>query len=225
MYAQALSGFLRWAAGRYERIQERWPGQLAELREAASSSDQHRRTPQIVANLQLGMEYFLRFARTCGALSEKSADKLSDQCWAALGSAAKAQYLHQKSEDPVDRFLQLMQSLLASGRAYLQDLRSENQRSQKGDHIGWRDGGVAMLNPEAAFGAAQKLAQDQGEYIVIGQKALWQRMADRRLLVGSDPDRNLKKEPIMGQRKRVIKIPIRLLRLDAEDRDDRDDRS
>jgi bifunctional DNA primase/polymerase-like protein/primase-like protein len=58
-YAQALSGFVCWFAHRYERIQERWPERLAKLREEASGSDQHRRTPGIVANLQLGMNHFL----------------------------------------------------------------------------------------------------------------------------------------------------------------------
>jgi hypothetical protein len=164
------------------------------------------------------MNHFLKFAMDCGAPSEKEAWKLQEDMWKALGSAARAQYRHQKSEDPVNRFLQLMQSLLASGRVYLQDLESENAPNPKGDHVGWLDNDVALLHPDAAFGAAQKLAQEQGEFIVIGQKALWPRIKDRGFLIGSDSDRNLKRETIRSKRPRVLKIPSRLLRLDAEDR-------
>jgi hypothetical protein len=139
-----------------------------------------------------------------------------------LGAAARAQYRHQKSEDPVNRFLQLIQSLLASGRVYIQDLESESARNPKGDHVGWLDGDVALLNPDAAFAAAQKLAQEQGEFLSVGQKTLWQRMRDRGLLARSDAERNLAKMTIGKQRRRVLALAPGTLGFGSEDRDDRD---
>ena len=214
IYAQVLSGFLFWSARHYERIRQRWPERIADLREDASRSEHHRRTAGIVADLQLSMNHFLKFGMDCGALSERQVVELMEQNWEALGLVARAQCRHQKSEDPVNRFLQLMQSLLASGRVYLKDLESVNAPTPKGEQVGWIEDGVALLNPEAAFAAAQKLAQDQGDFLTIGQKMLWSRMRDRGILVGSDADRNLKRETIMGDRQRVVKIPMRLLSLD-----------
>jgi hypothetical protein len=222
MYSQVLSAFLCWLAAHYADVSERRIDKFVELREQAAGSEQHRKTPEIVANLQLGMDSFLRFARAVAAVSEKEAAKLKDQCWNALGDAARAQHRHQKSEDPVVRFLQLMQSLLASGRVFLEDLETDNCRNQKGDRVGWLQENVALLNPDAAFAAVQKLAQDQGEFLTIGQKTLWARMRDRGLLLGSDADRNLKRETIHGDRQRVVRLPKGLLSLDAGDRDNRD---
>ena len=111
---------------------------------------------------------------------------------------------------------------MASRRVYLEDLETDNSRNQKGDHVGWLEGDMALLNPDAAFAAVQKLAQDQGEFLTIGQKTLWGRMRERGVLVGSDADRNLKRETIKGDRQRVVKLPRRLLSLDGADRDNRD---
>ncbi|HYR61397.1 MAG TPA: DUF3854 domain-containing protein [Actinomycetota bacterium] len=43
--AQALAGFLRWMAGRYEATQSQFAALLPELRDRAAASGEHRRTP------------------------------------------------------------------------------------------------------------------------------------------------------------------------------------
>jgi hypothetical protein len=68
LYAQALAGFVRWLAPQYDDVRRRLRSEITELRQAATRSAIHRRTPEIVANLALGLRYFLTYAREIGAL-------------------------------------------------------------------------------------------------------------------------------------------------------------
>ena len=77
LYAQAMSGYLRWLAEFYEGLQEHLKEEHAELRALASTSAQHRRPPGITADLALGLRYFLRFARESGAISTEQAEEFS----------------------------------------------------------------------------------------------------------------------------------------------------
>src|SRR5918994_4761807 len=84
LYALAMSGYIRWLATRYDGIRESLKEEHAELRRAAGASGQHRRTPGIVANLALGLRYFLIFAHESGAIDSKKARKLWARGWRVL---------------------------------------------------------------------------------------------------------------------------------------------
>lgn len=222
LYAQAMSAFLQWLAPRYRTIKKKQANTLSKLRREAANSRQHKRTPEIVANLMLGMRYFLKFAKSVGAISEDEAEQSANEAWQALGAAAKAQNRHQRAEDPVQRFLELIRSALATHRAHLASAGSGRSEDDNGECIGWISENCVCLDPEVAFATAQKLAHEQGEFIPVGQKTLCQRMRDRGLLVRSDAERNLVRKTIGGVRRRVIAIDHKLLGVAVHNRDDRD---
>jgi hypothetical protein len=95
------------------------PETLARWMDYATESAQHRRTPEIIAHLQLGFFRYLQFAQSIGSITEEKALELQEDSWKALGEAAGAQYRHQKSEDPVGRFLELIRSALSTYNAHL----------------------------------------------------------------------------------------------------------
>ena len=80
-----------------------------------------RRTPGIIADLALGLRYFLRFANEVRALSEAEAEELWVRGWWALGEAAAAQFHHQAASEPTRRFRELLSAAVASGRTYVAD--------------------------------------------------------------------------------------------------------
>ena len=73
LYTLAMSGYIRWLASRYEGIRESLKDGHAELRRAAGAGGQHRRTPGIVADLALGLRYFLLFAHESGTIDSETA--------------------------------------------------------------------------------------------------------------------------------------------------------
>jgi len=151
---------------------------VLELREAAARSGAHRRTPGIVADLAAGFEAFLLFARSTGALTDGQCEEFWGQAWGALGEAARHQGDHQAGADPAQRFLELLRSAIASGRAHVADpdgdrpdavggswgwrMNSFGTHEPKGDRVGWLFGDDLYLEADAAYGAAQRLGADAG---------------------------------------------------------------
>jgi bifunctional DNA primase/polymerase-like protein/primase-like protein len=213
LYAQGMSAYLQWFASRYETKKQKLPEVLAMWRTRANNSAQHRRIPEIIAHLQVGACRFLEFARDVGAITGDEALKLREKSWRALGQAAAAQNRHQKSEDPVRRFLELIRSAISTGKAHLGDAASGSHEEGQGDCIGWASEEFVLLDPDRSFATAQKLAQEQGEFISVNQKTLWQRMKDRRVLAISDADRNLVKTRIGNHRTRVVALSRKTLGL------------
>lgn len=228
LYAQAMTGFLVWVAGRYEELTELRPRRLQELRSLATASGQHRRTPGIVADLALGLETFLRFARDVGALSEAEALALWERGWAALGEAAAAQVEHVASADPTRRFLELLASAIASGRAHVasedgtepEAPRSWGWRERTvgtgdyvrdewqplGNQVGWLSEGQLYLEPDAAYKAAQGAATVEG--LSVQPRTLWKRLKEKGLLVRTDEKRkrNVVRETLQGVRREVLHL-------------------
>src|SRR5262249_45056246 len=104
-YAAAMAGFIHWLAPQYDAVRRRLRGEVAELRDRARSEGQHARTPGIVADLALGLRYFLDFALAAGAISEAERADLWRRGWAALGEAGAAQAAQIATAEPAGPLL------------------------------------------------------------------------------------------------------------------------
>jgi hypothetical protein len=59
----------------------------------------------------------------------------------------------------------------------------------QGDRLGWIRKDDLLLDPDAAYAAAQKLARDQGTAIATKQRTLWKRLDEQGLLASRDQAR------------------------------------
>jgi Domain of unknown function (DUF3854)/Domain of unknown function (DUF927) len=220
LYAQAMASFVRWLALRYEQLRSGLNAEHVALREAASTSTQHKRTPGIMADLALGLRYFLLFANEVGAVSEAEAEELWVRGWLALGEAAADQSQHQAASEPTRRFRELLTAAVASGRAHLAGpnghepaspeawgwrLSGEEWRPQ-GERVGWVDGEDLYLEPEASFAAVQKQGRDSGEALAVTGRTLRKRLHERGLLTSTDSNRQTLtvRRTFAGSRKDVL---------------------
>ena len=117
-YAEAQGAFIQWIAPRYEVLQAALAQRVTDLRLEAAKVTAHARTPEMIANLQAGFEFYLDFAVDCGAIELNNQKRLADRCWDALLKAGSAQAKHQETTEPTERYLSLLRSCVASGRAY-----------------------------------------------------------------------------------------------------------
>ncbi len=226
LLARAMSGYLQWLAPQIDALQQTLPTLKTELRGMATASEQHRRTPDLIANLAIGMKLFLRFAVECEAISEKEKQTLWDRSWSALGEAGATQDRLQQHEDPVDRFIALLVAALSSGRAHVVDAEDGGKPEQAelwgwreevlpvsgsrwrehGDRIGWLGGDDLYLEPEASFSVIQKLAASQGTSLSIASRTLWKRLNERGLLASHEAGKNLARVTVVGNRRGVAHI-------------------
>ena len=210
IYAQAMSAFLQWLAPRYVDVKKHLPKQIERFRTAATRSHQHARTPEIVANLMVGLNCFLRFAAEVGGLSVDDAKACRAKALRALGQGAAAQTRGQAGEDSAQRFLNLIAALLDREDACLREAATGAPSDRERGHcIGWTTtDGLVLLEPESAYAAVHQLAALQGEAFPVRCKTLGKRLEESGLLTHHDKNRNMTQVTIGAARKRVWSIKM-----------------
>jgi hypothetical protein len=221
-YAAAMACFIRWLAPQLDNIRSGFSSERAELRDKATSMGQHARTPCLVADLAVGLRYFLAFAVATRALSEEERDDLWKSGWDALVQAAAAQTAGIETAEPAGLFLRLLQAALVGGYAYLADehgapplepqrwgwRRDGNAWEPRGRCVGWVVDGEVYLEPEGSYAAVQRLAADQGEPSTVSKYTLRRRLAEKGFLAATDRDRGklTTRKTLQGARREVLHV-------------------
>jgi hypothetical protein len=245
LYAQAFASYVQWVARHYEQIHARLKEETEELRREACRSANHKRTPDIVAKLAIGMRHFLSFAREMGAITAEEERQLWQRCWQALGAAGTSQASHLAAADAASRFMELICAVLSSGRAHVAGPENRepenpeawgwrNSQSQYGEwkpqghQIGWLDGEDLYLESEAAYAEAQSLAREGNEPLPVGKTTLHKRLHERGILASTGPTRGTLtvRKTLAGRRREVLHIHsqsvLSLLETDQSDQTDQD---
>src|SRR5262249_47498486 len=133
----------------------------------------HKRSPVTVANLYLGLKYFMLYAVSVHAISPEQADEYLSIGWTVLNDVAKAQGEYQMASNPILTYVGNIKAALACGIAHIaapDGSAPANNPSAYGwrqngtdwiswhalgTRIGWIDGDNLYLEPKAAFAAAQ----------------------------------------------------------------------
>ena len=222
-YAKAMAALIQWLAGRYEQVQSEFHGEFPRLRGWAQSlGGAHARTPSIVADLLLGFWYFTRFAMEMGGISEQTQQSLWRGAEVAIGEALSAQAQFLGESDPVVRYLQLLATILGTGRGHVVDLRSGGPPADaaewgwtwigtawhtRGEPIGALDGNDLFLIPDVAFGAVQALSRQAGETSLGTSTTLHRLLDGRGLILSKDQGRGfMTRRFINGARTSVLHL-------------------
>jgi len=233
--AVAMAGYIRWLAARRDGLEAAVHADMIALRDRAHGSPAHRRTPELVANLGCGWQWWLRYAVDAGALTSNESDAVWGRVWHGLGDAAAQQDAQQRSAEPTRRFLELLAGAIAAGAAHVADPAGEppgdarpwgwrertigtgeNAREEwhpQGARVGWIDEDGLYLEPEASFNAAQKLGVGGGEPLAVGQRMLSRMLFERQLLVRAERERGryTVRRDLEGRRRNVLHLPSEIL--------------
>src|SRR5690606_21710235 len=80
MYPNAMAAYIAWVGQNYERLARELPERRARYR-AEAQGLQHARLPDAVATLFIGLETFVEFALTAGAIDEAQQHHLRAEGW------------------------------------------------------------------------------------------------------------------------------------------------
>jgi hypothetical protein len=122
-FTAAMAGYLQWMAPRRDVLLanhfQRFQAAYADFIQHTQGA--HERTPEILAELLVGADYFLEFAIDVGAITpdEQSAQRQSIRD--GLLSLVADQIEEQHNADDATRFLQILHGLLATGEVYLEN--------------------------------------------------------------------------------------------------------
>jgi hypothetical protein len=116
--AEAMAGYVAYIA---RQPKEAFAKRALELRAAATrDGGQHRRIPENIAQLMLGVETFLNFAVEAQAVTVEQRTALCYEAWNQLTNISAAQTAFHRDEQPASRFAALLAGVLSSGRAHTQ---------------------------------------------------------------------------------------------------------
>jgi hypothetical protein len=213
-YAGAMAGYLSWLAGRYEGVHAEVRDRLARLRGDLrdGQAQAHARTPSNVAQLTIGLDFFLQFAEGTGAIDAARRAALKARIDAALREVGQAQEEQQVDAEPTAHFLRLLRSCIGSGRAHVAGVKGEEPAAgpaawgwrprqvgsgdqareewqPQGRRVGWLDGGNLYLDPEAAHAEAQRFATEKGEAMGLTTRTLGKRLHEKGVLKATDQSR------------------------------------
>jgi hypothetical protein len=208
-FAAAMAAFVRWLTKRYATVLTDLPRKRAQFRDKAVVGCQHARTPGIVADLAIGLQYFLDFAVEVSAIDSAKRAELAERGWKALVAAAQEHADHVVHAEPCGQFLALLCAALASGRAHVASSTgnepdnaeawgwrsmtvawgSRQEWQPQGKRFGWVSGEDLYLEPVAAYAECQRLATELGEALSINPRTLWRRMREKGLLFSWEQSR------------------------------------
>jgi hypothetical protein len=138
LFAQAMSGFLRWLAPRLDELERGVERRLEELRAAAFEAGLRGRSADVTAQLFLGLERFLAFAVEVGALDEEAVTERRESAWSVLVQGGAAQVRTRAETKPSTRFVSALRAALSRGLAHVAGKDGKYPRHVDPRPWGWR---------------------------------------------------------------------------------------
>jgi hypothetical protein len=191
-YPVAMAHYIAW-------IQQNWAAVNKSLHEyhdkyhaAVPKKGVHLRLPETVALMQAGYNIVLDFAADHGVIPASGIADHLDLSNDIFMRLLKRQSGRVNAESPGIRFIDVLQGLLASGRAILR------RRSDTGNWtpaeaapgqaiIGWDDpaAGIIFLNPRESYAQVYRQCDSMQEYFGHPQAAVWDDFNELKYLAGT----------------------------------------
>lgn len=218
-FSGLMAGYIQWLASRLDQLKAEFPMTVQQLRDAAirdGFASSHPRAPELFSNLVAAPEFFCDYLLDVNNITDAESNELQLQIESGLKDALSEQAEYQQEQCEVERFLELVRSVLSSGNGHIantldkgppkvrpyswgwrdagSDVFGDKQHKPCGDCIGWYQQSVEdkpdeiWLDPNSAFKAAQQFAKAQSEPFFLSASSLWRRMSDRNLLLADEKD-------------------------------------
>jgi hypothetical protein len=214
LFAQAMAAYIDWIAPDYERVMAEKKVEVANNRaraiDHAKGGGHHARAPGIIAEVIYGIQLFLAFAASTGAISELEREAYEAEAWTCLLHSSVTQVEGQDEADPASQFIRLITSAIATGRAHLVTDEGKvppnpmawgwrlteipfstggcrDEWRPLGKKVGWLlTGGTSLLlDSDAAYSEAQALATSTGGGFSIRPVTLGKRLNERGYLTAT----------------------------------------
>ena len=212
----AMKGYLEWLAPQIDELPSHFAEDFERLREEARKTSKtrtrHRRLDEMVAHLFLGLNTFIHFALSQGALSQKEAADLLQEAWETLNQVADDLAQVAEREEPTKRFFEALQELQTLGRIYFATMEDATpevaERTLGAVKIGWGpdDKGVYYLLWGPAWEQVIKYLRTQEEGISLSKNSLLDSIEQQGLLDRTQAERRVIKKKIAGNGYRVLPI-------------------
>jgi len=196
LLSHAMRGYLEYLAPQMEDL----PGQEKEafmhLREEAfkkaTIKTRHSRLNEAISHLHLGLNSFLSFVVSQGALTQEEGKKLLQEAWEIFNQLADEQALQEQAGEPSKKIAEASLELEAQGRIYWADMEDTPGFLANSVKVGWKDEGKGIFytNLGTLFKEVNQHLRGQGEYLSLSKADFISYLNQRELLVEKDKATN-----------------------------------
>ena len=162
----------------------------------------HGRVPEAVAQLEIGMEFFLRFLHEWGGFADDWCREIFERFQNILTQLARKQSDSIDEDKPTHKFICKIYALLESNQAHLLD-RNDTNELGFGTCLGYQDAEFLYLYNEVAHKLVRKFCEDQGESFSCSPRGLLKALAEEGL-IQPGVQQNTRPLRVGGKQKRVI---------------------
>jgi len=200
----AMALYIAWIKENMKSLQEAFPRRFREFRARAMEDGFHRKLPEQAAFMGFALEVAMEFFRESGMLTDPEAVSIAQDGWQIFGQLAARQQQRIKDDDPVDRFFDIIGTLLHQHNVKIDPMPSSCLPSIGAqDKVGFYDESVLYLIPTAAWHAVQSFCQKESTHFSCGRNTFFQ-MLQSKNIIATAPS---------GDRSHVIKIDGKALRV------------
>lgn len=162
VYGYAMAGYIRWVAERWDELKNELPSFVADERAKSDGNGHHKRLPNATAVLYAAFTMAMHYAIEIGAISQDDAARYRAECRRALQDMAETQNQATEAEDPAQKYVTIIATLVAMNKAYIPGKKEDaNLGATMGEKLGWHDGVSVYLLP-GAYNAVCRYARDEG---------------------------------------------------------------
>jgi hypothetical protein len=204
----AMFSFISWLRDRIDDIRKEFPERFMSLRTLAFKDDIHRRLPELSAFLQFSYETILSWAVDKKVIPEKDKFALMAGSWEIFKDAIKEHSDRLHREDPVEKFKDILSTLIAQGKVRLDGKNNSDSimGSGMGEIIGYHDEDFLYLIPSGIWKSVQVFCRDSNTHFPVSKNTLYQMLRNRGIIKDHEEDRNTVRIKIAGRTIRVLKV-------------------
>lgn len=174
-----MVGYIKWLAMQAEILPEQLKQFFLRNRERAFIDQVQGlgRTGDILAWLQIGMEYFIDYLRYLNMMDDDLMEQMKEKSWKVLSRQGERQLERATEERPTEQFLTTLRELIETKALLVEKYPIEVELGceRKGELVGYEDDSIYYLFPKVVYHHVSQFFHQQNQRFPISQNQL-QRM-------------------------------------------------
>ncbi len=182
--AGIMTGYITWLIPRIDELTPCLKAQFTQLRQTAISQGCTGlgRTGDMIAWLQIGLEYFFTYAAAVGILTNEVSQAEQQESWKILCDLVSSQTARAEEDKPCNLFLTAFQELRENESIALQKCVENATIPKSKNMVGYYDDDFYYLQPSTIYQAVVQFYHKQNSSFPLSKAQLFKQLQEENLI-------------------------------------------
>lgn len=182
LFPHAMSSYVHWVKDNIDMIQERFKNDFTELRCRATMEEVHSKLPEQSAFLMFGLGMAIEWIKSRGVMTNEGGVALAKEGWGIFLSSSARQNKIIAQEDPVKKFIDLVNSMLLQGFARVEHKVLRESDAKIGEFIGWYDDDFYYFLPTALWHTLKNYCARESAHFPMSEKSTIDMLVNKNII-------------------------------------------